>query len=52
MGRLGGCLVMLLALLVILLVLSILFGGFQRGTKAGAASVRQPAISSLITAAG
>ena len=41
MGRLRGCLVRILALLVILLLLSILFGGFQRGTKAsGTAPVR------------
>lgn len=48
MGRLSGCLVWLLALLVVLLVLSILFGGFQRGNKAGGAGpVRQPATGSV-----
>jgi hypothetical protein len=30
-----GCLLWLLTLLLVLLVLSILFGGFQRGTKTG-----------------
>jgi hypothetical protein len=30
-----GCLLWLVALLVILIVLSVLFGGFQKGTKAG-----------------
>ncbi len=48
MGRLTGCLVWILALLVILLVLSILFGGFQRGTKvSGDRPARPPAMSSV-----
>ena len=29
----AGCLIWLLALIVILLLLSVLFGGFQKGTK-------------------
>jgi hypothetical protein len=33
--RVFGCLLWVLTLLLVLLVLSILFGGFQRGTKAG-----------------
>jgi hypothetical protein len=32
-----GCLLWILTLLLVLLVLSILFGGFQRGTRAGGA---------------
>jgi hypothetical protein len=32
--RIFGCLLWVLTLLIVLLVLSILFGGFQRGTKA------------------
>ena len=32
-----GCLLWVLALLLVLLVLSILFGGFQRGTRVGGA---------------
>ena len=48
MGRLTGCLVWILALLVILLVLSILFGGFQRGTKvSGDRPARPQAMSSV-----
>jgi hypothetical protein len=35
MSRPVGCLVWLIALLVLLIVLSLLFGGFQRGTKVG-----------------
>jgi hypothetical protein len=31
--RLGGCLLWLLGLLIILVILSLLFGGFQKGTK-------------------
>ncbi|MDX6389494.1 MAG: hypothetical protein QOJ73_557 [Streptosporangiaceae bacterium] len=30
-----GCLLWLLGMVVLLLVLSLLFGGFQKGTKAG-----------------
>jgi len=30
--RLGGCLLLLLGLLIILVILSLLFGGFQKGT--------------------
>ena len=45
---LTGCLVWILALLVILLVLSILFGGFQRGTKvSGDRPARPQAMSSV-----
>jgi hypothetical protein len=32
---LGGCLLWILVLVAILIVLSLLFGGFQKGTKAG-----------------
>ena len=31
--RLGGCLLWLLGLLIVLVILSLLFGGFQKGTK-------------------
>lgn len=34
--RLVGCLVWILALIVLLIILSLLFGGFRKGTKAGA----------------
>jgi hypothetical protein len=33
--RLTGCLFWILALALVLLVLSLLFGGFQKGTKTG-----------------
>jgi hypothetical protein len=36
LSRPVGCLLWLVALLVLLLVLSLLFGGFQKGTKVGA----------------
>src|SRR5258706_7886023 len=31
--RLGGCLLWLLGLLIVLVILALLFGGFQKGTK-------------------
>jgi hypothetical protein len=48
MGRLSGCLLWVLALLVILLVLSILFGGFQKGTKVGGDRLARPQASSSV----
>jgi hypothetical protein len=38
----GGCLLWVLGLLVILVILSLMFGGFQKGTKAGGARVLVP----------
>jgi hypothetical protein len=35
MSRPVGCLVWIVALIVILVVLSLMFGGFQKGTKVG-----------------
>lgn len=35
-SRLAGCLLWILALIVLLIVASLLFGGFRKGTKAGA----------------
>jgi hypothetical protein len=40
--RARGCLLWLLGLVVVLLALSLLFGGFQKGTKAGGASAPAP----------
>jgi hypothetical protein len=40
--RVRGCLLWLLGLVVVLLVLSLLFGGFQKGTKAGGAGAPAP----------
>ena len=34
-SRLAGCLVWILALIALLVILSLLFGGFRKGTKAG-----------------
>jgi hypothetical protein len=48
MGRLSGCLLWILALLVILLVLSILFGGFQKGTKVGGDGLVRPQASTSV----
>lgn len=40
-----GCLLWLLALVILVLILSVLFGGFQKGTKAGMSGA--PATASL-----
>lgn len=32
----AGCLLWVLGLIIVLIILSLLFGGFQKGTKAGA----------------
>jgi len=34
-SRAGGCLLWLLIFVVVMVILSIMFGGFQRGTKVG-----------------
>jgi len=34
-SRAGGCLLWIVLLIVVLIVLSVLFGGFQKGTKTG-----------------
>jgi len=34
-SRLAGCLIWILALIVLLIILSLLFGGFHKGTKVG-----------------
>jgi hypothetical protein len=40
--KIGGCLLWVLGILVILVILSLLFGGFQKGTKVGGARVLVP----------
>lgn len=40
-GR-AGCLLWVLGLIIVVLVLSLLFGGFQKGTKAGADGAPAP----------
>ena len=34
-SRLAGCLLWILALIALLIILSLLFGGFRKGTKTG-----------------
>jgi hypothetical protein len=34
-SRAGGCLVLVLLAIVVLVILSLMFGGFQKGTKSG-----------------
>jgi hypothetical protein len=34
-SRLAGCLLWILALIVLLIILSLLFGGFHKGTRVG-----------------
>ena len=44
-GRPAGCLLWLIALLALLILLSALFGGFQKGTKAGGSHVPRATVS-------
>jgi hypothetical protein len=41
-NRLTGCLLWILAVIVVLVILSLMFGGFQKGTKAGGAGPPAP----------
>ena len=56
-SRAGGCLLWIVLLIVILIVFSLLFGGFQKGTKVSlgadaraAASLSPPRLAQLRTA--
>ena len=40
--RLTGCLLWIVGLIVVLIVLSLMFGGFRMGTKTGGAGVLAP----------
>jgi hypothetical protein len=40
--RLTGCLLWILGLIIVLVILSLMFGGFQKGTKVGGAGVPVP----------
>ena len=40
--RLGGCLLWLLGLIIVLVILSLLFGGFQKGTKVNGTGIPAP----------
>lgn len=53
--RVFGCLLWILTLLLMLLVLSILFGGFQRGSKVGGGDgrpVRPDMVAARVVAGG
>ena len=47
--RLGGCLLWILGLIVALIILSLLFGGFQKGTKASLAGAPAPVIAPALS---
>jgi hypothetical protein len=47
--RLSGCLLVVLVLIIVLIALSVLFGGFQKGTRTGGLG---PAAPVRISAAG
>jgi hypothetical protein len=43
-GRLTGCLLWILLLVVLLVIASLLFGGFTKGTKAGIGRAAAPSM--------
>ncbi|HEV2374698.1 MAG TPA: hypothetical protein VGS19_21370 [Streptosporangiaceae bacterium] len=45
-SRMTGCLLWILGLIVLLVLLSLLFGGFQKGTKVGSLPAAAPALVS------
>jgi hypothetical protein len=47
--RLSGCLLWIVALIIVLVVMSLLFGGFQKGTKVSGDGASRPF---SVTAAG
>ena len=46
-SRAGGCLTWILLLIVVLVVLALMFGGFQKGTKSG--SLAPPIATAQLT---
>jgi len=48
--RLTGCLLWVLAIIIVLVILSLLFGGFQKGSKAGGARVPSPVPAGPVSA--
>jgi len=46
-SRAGGCLAWLLVLIVVLVVLALMFGGFQKGTKSGSLAPAAPLVTSV-----
>jgi hypothetical protein len=51
-SRRAGCLLWVVILLIVLVVLSLLFGGFQMGTKPGGAPAPRPVTVSRLLPAG
>ena len=47
--RLAGCLLWIVALIIVLVIMSLLFGGFQKGTRLGGDGAPRPF---PVTAAG
>jgi hypothetical protein len=41
-GRLAGCLLWLVGLIIVLVILSLLFGGFQKGSKVNGTGIPVP----------
>jgi hypothetical protein len=50
--RVTGCLLWIVGLIVVLIILSLMFGGFQMGTKAGGAGVLPPLHFGAVIAGG
>jgi hypothetical protein len=50
--RLTGCLLWIVGLIVVLIILSLMFGGFRMGTKAGGAGVLAPQHFGALVAGG
>jgi hypothetical protein len=46
--RLGGCLLWILGLIIVLVILSLLFGGFQKGSKVNGTGRPEPVSVSAV----
>ncbi len=51
-GRAVGCLLWILGFVIVLVILSLVFGGFQKGTKVGGAGAPVPPRVGVVTAGG
>ena len=49
-SRVAGCLLWVLVLLIVLVVLSLLFGGFRKGAKVGGAGPPAPVPAAALSA--
>ena len=47
-SRAGGCLMLVLLLIVALIILSLMFGGFQKGTKSGGLAPLRPLCTACV----